>query len=122
MTKITTKVGKGDDASAPVTINYEFGTTVADLVKKFGEPIVLAHVLSSFTIALQGTIRAKMKKYLDAKPAQPVNVPAIQKELAEWKPGLRVPGKSKAEKIKDDYKQMSPEERKELMKDLAAAV
>lgn len=118
--KISTKVGRGDDASAPVEVDYNFGETgdVAGIVKLFGEEIVKAHVVSSFTVALQGFVRSRMKAYLDKNEA--VDVKAIQKAVSEWKPGLRVPGKSKAEKIKDEFGKMSPEERAALLAALKA--
>lgn len=118
-TDVSAKVGKGDDASAPVTVKYDFGETIDDAVEKFGEKVVLAHVHSSFTIALQGFIRGKMKKQIDE--GKPVDVKALQADVDKWKPGMKVPGKSKAEKIKDDYNKMSAEERAALLRELQAA-
>lgn len=125
MSKFSTKIGRGDDASDPVSVEYDFGEgtaekpgKVADVVAKFGEDIVMAHVISSFTVAAQGFVRARMKAYLDKKEA--IDGKAIQKALSEWKPGLRVPGKSKAEKIKDEFGKMSAEERSALLAALKA--
>lgn len=120
MAKISTKVGRGDEASAPIDVEYDFAEAggVSAIVAKFGEDIVKAHVVSSFTVALQGFVRTRMKAYLDKNEA--VDVKAIQKAVSEWKPGLRVPGKSKAEKIKGEFSKMSPEERAELLKALKA--
>ena len=118
MSKISTKIGRGDTASAPVEVEYNFGEggDVAGIVALFGEDIVKAHVVSSFTVAAQGFVRARMKAYADKNEA--IDAKAIQKALSEWKPGLRVPGKSKAEKIKDEFGKMSAEERAELLKAL----
>lgn len=116
MSEITAKVGKGDDASAPITVTYDIPENTKDLIAAFTEKVVAAHANSSITIALQGFVRGKIRAALtDGKTP---DAAVIQKLVNEWKPGVKVPGKSKAEKIKDDFEKMGPDERAALLKQL----
>jgi len=96
-----------------VTVKFNMPDSVEGLVKKFGEEIVLAHATSSMTVALQGGLRSQLKE--KKKPAE------IQAWAGEWKPGMRTPGKSFVEKFKEKVPNMTPEQRKELLKTLQEA-
>lgn len=111
MAEVSAKVGKD---GKPVKADYPLlnATTVADLVKNFGEDVVAAHCKSSITVALQGMMRTMIKAEKSESE--------IAKAVAEWKPGLRTPGKSKIEKVSDLASKMTPEERKALLKQLKA--
>lgn len=112
--EIKAKLGKEKDS--PVTsVEYPLldAKTIPELVKNFGEDVVIAHAKSSMVVALQGVVRGLMKKNTDPKE--------LQNKVSEWRPSLRVPGKSRKEKAEELIGQMSEEEKKELLKKLRAA-
>lgn len=116
---VTAKIGKGDKASDPVTISYDFGDNVTDAVRMFGEPVVWAHFLSSATISVQARMRAAMADDVEAgrKPSA-VKVAAA---LKDYKIGIKTEAKDKVEKAKTLVAKMSDEEKKKLRELLAAA-
>ncbi len=116
--EVSARVGKGKDASAPVTVKYNMPDTVAELVSTFGEDVVKAHVQSSVIISLQGFIRARIKKALDENKTPDART--IANDVAKWKPGLRTPGKSKLERLTEQTKKMSAEDKKALLDQLKA--
>lgn len=111
MAKVTAKVGKD---GTPVEVDYPLldCKTIEEAVKNFGEDVVLAHVKSSITVALQGNLRTMIK----AEKSQE----EIDEAVAKWKPGMRTPGKTKLEKVHDLMGDMTPEQRAELLKKLKA--
>lgn len=119
MSQVTARIGRGDEASAPITIEYEFGKNIKEAVAKFGEEVVYSHFLSSGVIALQSRMRAAMAPDVDAgkKPS----AAKVTTALNDWKLGIRQPGVSKLEKAKKFVGAMSDEEKAALLKELQAA-
>ena len=109
MAKVSAKIGQD---GTPVEVEYPLldATTTEGLNKAFTESIVVAHARSSITVALQSAIRGLIKA--GKKGAE------IQKAVDEWKPGMRTPGKSKLEKASELLGTLTPEERKNLLKQL----
>ena len=110
--KVTAKVSKPAEGVSPdpVTVEYDFGDNLQEMVKKFGEDVVYNRAKASFVIDLQAAIRRAIQA--KKKPKQ------IQEELASWKPGLRQPGKSPAEKLRDMLAGKSDAEKKALLKEI----
>ena len=109
MTKVTAKLGK---EGTPVEVDYSLldVDTTAALNANFTEKIVVAHAKSSMTVALQSLLRGLIKaKKTEAE---------IKKAVAEWKPGMRTPGKSRLEKAEDLLTTMTKEERQKLLRKL----
>lgn len=110
MAEVSAKVGKDGEV---VTVNYDWGSTLKDAVAKFKEDVVFANFKAAGTVALQGYMRSLIKQ--DKKPAE------IQNLVNEWTPGVRAPGKSPAEKAKEQLAKLSPEQRKAILAELAKA-
>lgn len=117
MAKVSAKIGKD---GTPVEVEYPplDATTTKELNEIFTEKVVVAHTKSSVTVALQSTIRGLQKS--GKKPAEIQAAIWTEKEGAVWKPGMRTPGKSKLEKASDLLGQLTPEQRKDLLKQLQA--
>lgn len=113
---ITARIGQGDDASPPVTIEYDLGNNLQDAVKKFGEEVVFSHWKSSATIAVQSRMRAAMKE--DVEAGRKPSADKVAKALADYKIGVKKPGVSKVEKAKKYIGEMSDEEKKALLAEL----
>ena len=115
VTEVKAKLGKGKDAPF-VTIKYDMGKDIADMVSRSskdgadGNAIVFSEARAARVIKLQDLIRAGIK---DKKSAA-----EIQKEANAFSPGIKKRGRSKAEKLRDDFTQLSPEEKKELLGEL----
>jgi hypothetical protein len=96
-----------------VTVEYEFGESLADLSNKFGDEVVRSHAQRSFVVALQSFIRSQ----LDQGKSQE----EIQAAVNEWRPGQRQKGKSPAERVSDLLSKMDPAARAALLKEYRAA-
>lgn len=106
MVKVSAKLGKDKDAKSSA-VEWDLPEKLSQIVQKYGEDVVTAHVRSSFVISLQSYIRGLIKK-----GESQAN---IQKAVNEWKPGVRVPGKSAVDKAADALNKLSPEERKQVL-------
>ncbi|KKM75118.1 hypothetical protein LCGC14_1393440 [marine sediment metagenome] len=109
MTKVSAKIGK-DGPSTEVDYPLLDVDTTSALNTNFTEKIVVAHAKSSITVALQSFLRGLIKA--KKTPAE------IAKAVAEWKPGMRTPGKSKLEKAEELLGGMTEADRKALLKKL----
>ena len=111
MTEVSAKLGK-DGKPAKVSYPLLDATSLKDLSTNFTAEVIIAHAKSSITVALQGFIRGLLK--LDKSHNE------IQKLASEWRPGMRTPGKSRAEKADVIIGKMTDEEKKDLLKKLQA--
>jgi hypothetical protein len=85
-------------------LEYDFGGDLEGARKLFGDDIVYANFRSASAIALQGRMRSVLKSDKD-----------VTVELADWKPGMRVPGKSKLEKADEMLAGLTPEQAADLL-------
>ena len=122
MTKIvTTLKGKAKDAEGkfPVLRRFEcdvaLGDSLEDATKLFGGEQIFRWAVSAAKVDIQAMIRAKMSA------EKPPTDDELMKLVREWKPGAgaRV-RKSKAEKIRDEFSKMTPEEKRALLAQLSA--
>lgn len=114
------------DQKEAISVNYNFGSNLVEMIKIFGEEIVFNKAADALVIDCQSNIRRIIKKGLenkvDGKPA-PKSLADIAKEAvawaAQWKPstatGVR---KSAPEKVADLVATMTPEQKAELLKKL----
>jgi len=111
---VSAKIGSSD----PVTVKYDFGETLEELVAKCttdtagGAETVRQLALKSAVVYLQDLIRSGITAGSDAKE--------IQKNADKWVPGVKRRGKSPAEKMQSDFQKLSPEERENIVKMLLA--
>lgn len=92
-----------------VTVDYDFGETLADLSAKFGEDVVRSHAQRSFVVALQSFARSQLDQ--GKSPEE------IQAAVSEWKPGQRAKGKTAAERVSELLGKMDPAARQALLKE-----
>ncbi len=100
-----------------VEVDYDFGETLEEMVKKFGEEAVHSNARASFTVSLQGIVRNAMKVKEGETEKTDEEIQAL---VNEWTPGTRKPGKSKLEKAQDLVGGLSAEEKEALLKQLRA--
>jgi hypothetical protein len=104
--EVKAKVGKG----APVAVLVDFGATLKEYVTKTGdkgEEITLSEARASRTIKVQDIIRAGITA--GKNPAE------IQKDVEAYAPGVKKRGRSKAEKLKDEFDELDPKEKAALL-------
>lgn len=119
-TKVTARIGRGDTASEPITIEYNFGENIKAAVALFGEKVVYSHFLSSAVIALQSRVRAAMAP--DHEAGNKLSVAKVLTTIKDWKLGERTPGVSNLEKATKFTSKMSTEEKKALMEKLRGEI
>jgi len=107
--QIETSASAAKDARS-ITIEYDFGQNMAESEKLFGKELCHAKLVAMLKVDFQSAVRLWLKKGLQDKE--------IQQKAAEWKPGMRQPGKSKAEKLTSLFNQLSPEEKAAIKKQL----
>lgn len=120
--EVSAKIGK---TGTPVSVNFQMPENLAEMSTTFGEDVVYNHVKSSITVALQSFMRSKIDP---AREGGPMSKADLQAEISGdgtedapgWKPGTRNPGKSAADKVKEQFGKMSPEDRAALLASLQA--
>lgn len=119
---VTAKLGKD---GTPETVKFNLGETLQELVEQYdtGEGgdkergIIFNHARSSIIVALQ----SKMRSCMDPeREGGPLTGEALQAEIDKWRPGMRTPGKSIPEKVKEQLSKMDPELRRQLIASLKA--
>ena len=101
---VSAKVGKD---GTPIAVKLEIPEGTKAKVALWGEKVVDAHAESSVIVAFQGGMRSQMKAGKSKAD--------IQKWADSWKPGVRTPGKSMVDKLKEKMPTMSDEEKAELI-------
>lgn len=102
---VTTGAKKGNG----ITLEYDFGDTLQDMVNNFGEQMVYDRALRSFKISFQSWVTAQ----LEAGKTED----QIKAEAAQWKPGQRKAAKSPQEKLQEMLEKLSPQERQAFFKE-----
>ena len=91
-------------------VNYDLGDSLADAVAKFGEEVVFSGFKADATVAIQGRMRALLKKEQTQEQ--------IAADLAGWKPGVKsaaIRGPVTVASVVDKFKAMSPEEQQAFL-------
>jgi hypothetical protein len=103
-----TRKGQDGRPDKSIEIEYDLPEKLSELASRYGEDIVANHARGSLIVTLQALIRNRLDK----------NQPTaeIQKAVNEWKPGIRVPGKSANEKVLELLGKMTPEQRAAALK------
>ncbi len=111
LVKFTTKQNKEKD-SRELTMIYNVGATVDEMVAKFGADVVHGMASKALIILLQAGIRRKMD---DKKTDDEITNWANN----EWKPGVRAPRAPKADKMEDTLKAFMalPEDQRKAIAD-----
>ena len=96
-----------------VTVDFDLDETLKEAVDRYGEAIVFSRYRASLVIDLQAYMRIMIK-------AKKTN-DEIQAAVSEWKPGVKAKGRSPAERARDLFQKLSPEERRALLEEFEAA-
>lgn len=110
MAKETISAKTGKDG-AEITAQYDFGGNLDGAIKLFGADAVFKVFRAGATVALQGAMRGWAGQ--NKKGAE------LQALADKWKPAQRKEGKSKAQKVMEDFQKMGETERKALLAQLA---
>lgn len=109
---VTGSIKSGDHAGKSASVQYDFGSTLDEMVEKFGENVVYGVALDQLVIRLQALIRRLLE-------SEDFSQDKLEKAADDWKPtvggGVR---KSAAEKVSDLLGKMSPEQRQALLASL----
>ena len=102
--KIEAKLIDGE----PVSVDYDFGDTLAEAVSKFGEEAVFTRYMAAAVIDLQ----AYMRNMIRAEKTED----DIRNEVAAWIPGARQSkGKSREERAREIWGKLSAGERAAIL-------
>jgi hypothetical protein len=107
-----------------VQIKYPMPEQLDEMIETYGKDVIYNHVKSSITVALQSFIRTKLDPERDGGTMPEDQIQAEvdgdgSEERPGWKPGSRQPGKSQAERLKDQISKMDPEARRLLLAQLS---
>lgn len=112
---VTARIGdsdvehKGKSAQA----SYDFGDTLADTLKLFGDEVVRTNAIANIRVGLQNIMRTAIKQGLG--PEQ------IQAKVSVWKPGMaKLDFSDPKATAMAAFNSMSPEEQAAFVKDLKA--
>lgn len=106
--EVSAKQGKDGPS---MTVKYDFGTDLDAAAKKFKPEVVFANFTAAAVVSLQSYMRGLIK--------QGKKQDEVQELVKKWKPGVRTPGKSAAEKARESLAALSPEDRAKILADLA---
>lgn len=98
---------KNPSVSREITIEYDFGTNLADAVEKFGEDIVFSGFVADAKVGLQAIVRARLGKSDD----EYMSDEEIIAEAAQWKPGVRKQAADPMAKLQALLGKLTPEQR-----------
>jgi hypothetical protein len=93
--------------SRSIEFEYDFGSSLKEMLELFGEEVVYEHAFDNMMIACQAATRAKLQRGIgddgkrDAKKY--MSDRAILEEMKKWKPSVRKaadPAKVKADLVK----------------------
>jgi hypothetical protein len=115
MKELTISAKIGTDGK-PAQVTKELGENLDELVGQYGHDVIYAHAKSSIVVAAQGKIRTLIDP---EREGGALEGQALQEEMDKWTPGIRKPGKSAAEKVKEQFGKMDPELRRQLLAELA---
>lgn len=117
--------GPGEGGKSVTVRTFEcdmpFGDNLADTVRLYGEETVFKWAQAAARVDIQAVIRPKMaaSKDKDGKDLPAASDDELAKLAREWKPGAgtRV-RKSKAEKVREQFSALTPEEKRALLAQL----
>jgi hypothetical protein len=82
--EITARVMSGDKVARTINVDLDIPSNVAGLVKKFGETVIVQHVIASLTIAAQ----SYMRSLANPKRKPILNDTQVRNAMRDWKPGM----------------------------------
>jgi hypothetical protein len=104
---------KIDGEDKIVTINYDFGEDLDEMVEKYGKDVVFSNARASFIITLQ----AAMRRYMTGGRSQE----EISELLSGWKPGVSLTRRiDPVSALVSQWASFSPEKQKEILAKLKA--
>lgn len=116
--RIITRNGKGSEATRTYECDYEFGSDLPDMVKKWGDAVVFSYAQDAMVIALQAKIRAAIK---GTEKTPPMNDLALDAMVKAWKPsiGRVMDPEKRIENLKGAFAKLPADIRAAMLKELA---
>lgn len=118
---------KLSDNDKVISIEYNFGASLAEMSELFGEEVVYNKAMDAMIIDAQAKLRRHLRASFEGKNAKGEVIKAIplpkdlQELFADWKPSAgRTERKSAAEKVQTLVGKLTDEERKALIARLKA--
>lgn len=102
---------KNPSVSREITVEYDFGASLAEAVEKFGEDIVFSGFVADAKVGLQAIVRARLGKIDD----EYMSDEEILAEAAQWKPGVRKQAADPMAKLQALLSKLSPEQRAAIL-------
>lgn len=102
---------KDPQSNREITVDYEFGANLEDLITKFGEETVFASATADLKVGLQAFVRTRLRKAED----EYMDDASIIAEAANWMPGARRVAADPMEKLKALLGKLSLEQRAALL-------
>lgn len=96
-----------------MTVEWAAPKDLDDAVRMYGKEVVFNQAVAALRVAIQGIVRNAMGS------EEPKTQKQIQQLVTDYKPGIRVRGKSPQEKIAETYAKMSKEEKAALIRRLS---
>jgi hypothetical protein len=93
-----------------ITVDYDIGDSLNQLVSQYGEPVVYIHARRSIYQSLQNYLRGWIDKAIDQQIPYELLVEEVNKGMKTWAPGKRrtMTDREKAQQLLD---KLSPAER-----------
>ena len=110
--QVSAKVTSGTRAEEDFLVNKNLPENLEEAKEMYGEELAFSNVMSSVIIGLQSFMRTQIKK-------DGATVESVQIAVDAWKPGVKVRGRTPLEKAQAILASLSPEDRAELLSDLA---
>lgn len=96
---------KPREVDVPISVNFDFGETLGDMMSLFGDDTVFHQARSSMTVALQSALRSWVLQGLS-------NEEILNDKLNSWEmPSGKARGRSRIERLTEEIGKMSAEDK-----------
>ena len=102
---------KNPSVNREITIEFNFGATLAESIEMFGEDVVFSSFVADSKVGLQAYVRARLGKSDD----EYMSDEEILAEAAQWKPGMRKQAADPMAKLQALLGKLSPEQRAAIL-------
>ncbi len=113
--EVKAKAKQKDGTERLVTVEYDFGENLDEMLDRFSSEVVYGQALDSLVISVQAMIRRHAS---GTDKAPPKSDEEIQKIVSAWRPGVGATRKSATEKAADAIRALTPEQRAALLAEL----
>jgi hypothetical protein len=120
MQTIRTTVERQTSGFPPITVEYQMGENLNELLSQFGESVVYTHARRSFVSALQSYVRSMIDKGVDQGSTYEAVLEEVLEGVKTWRPSRRRAKMTDKEKAQAILDRLSPAERMAVFRDYEA--